>query len=91
MDISDKELSGLEKTAMEKANRTISAIESAIAAFEGLDTKPEDLGHRIQKLRYYQEELSAWYAAMLKSRGDSAEGRVARLRKLYEICEGWQG
>ena len=90
MNISEKELSSLEKAAMEKANRAITSIESAMAACDALETKPYDLRERMQRLKYYHEELSAWYSSMLKKKGDAAEGRISRLRKLYELCQGWR-
>jgi DNA-binding transcriptional MerR regulator len=78
----------MEKLAMEKANAAISAIESAIAAWEASDKKEEGLEERIMHLRAFYDAISSWMKKALKTAGkeDKIEERVERLKEYIEIC-----
>lgn len=86
-----KDVEEMEKLALEKANKAISAIENAIAVWDASKEKPEDLKPRIVRLRYFYEALTAWEKKMLQTMGkeDKLGPRVERLKEFTEICYGY--
>lgn len=78
----------MEKQALDKANKAISAIENAIAVWEASQDKPEDLKPRMIRLKYFYDALSNWEKKLLRSMGrkDQVGERVERLKEFTEIC-----
>jgi hypothetical protein len=82
------DIDDMEKQALDKANKAISAIENAIAVWEASQDKPEDLKPRMIRLKYFYDALSNWEKKLLKSMGrqDQVGERVERLKEFTEIC-----
>lgn len=82
------DIKDMETLALEKANKAISAIETALASWEASPAKPEDLTPRIVKLKYFYEAITRWEKKMLKSMGkkEQISERVERLKEFGEIC-----
>ena len=78
----------MERQALDKANKAISAIENAIAVWEASQDKPEDLKPRMIRLKYFYDALSNWEKKLLKSMGrkDQIGERVERLKEFTDIC-----
>jgi hypothetical protein len=78
----------MERQALEKANKAISAIENAIAVWEASQEKPDDLKPRMIRLKYFYDALSNWEKKLLKSMGrkDQVGERVERLKEFTDIC-----
>jgi len=78
----------MERMTLEKANRTLSAIENAMAVWESSEEKPEDLKPRIARLRQIYEALANWEKKMLQSmaKKEDMDARVSRLREFSDIC-----
>ncbi len=85
-DFSDVE--GLEKDALEKANKALSAIENAIAVWDASKDKPVDYKPRIERLRYFHDALANWEKKMLlaMAKKEDMNSRVEILREFSDIC-----
>lgn len=83
------EIAQMERFALEKANRTISAIENAFAVWDAASAKPEDQELRMERLRVFYDAIVAWEKKTLKTLGkdDQAQERVERLREFVRICQ----
>ncbi len=83
-----KDVEEMEKLALDKANKAISAIENAIAVWDASKDKPEDLKPRMVRLKYFYEALTGWEKKMLQTMGkeDQIGPRVERLKEFTEIC-----
>jgi len=91
-DLSEQDILDLEKTTMEKVNRTVSALEVAMAAWEGSTEKPDDLKEKIPRYKAIHQALSGWQAKAVRAFG--TEDREARIRLIWEfvdICHAYLG
>lgn len=87
-DYSIKDVEEMEKLALDKANKAISAIENAVAVWEASKDKPEALKPRIVRIKFFYEAITAWEKKMLQTMGrkDLIGPRVERLREFTDIC-----
>ena len=83
MDIGD-EAAAVESAAMKKAMKSISAIEVALAEWEGSRDKPPHVAWKIERLRKAHTLLSEWARGSLSGQNDTAS-RLARLRGFADI------
>ncbi|MFN7991187.1 MAG: hypothetical protein U0R44_03435 [Candidatus Micrarchaeia archaeon] len=85
---SASDVAEMEKLAIEKANKAISAIENAIAVWDASAVKPEDMAPRMAQLKNFLEALTSWERNALKSIGkeDMLKERVERLKEFASIC-----
>lgn len=81
----------MERLALEKANKALSTIESALAAWDASMEKPEALMPRIGRLKYFYEALSGWERKMLRSmaKTEGMDARIGRLREFSDICHAY--
>ncbi len=80
----------MERLALEKANRALSAIEVAIAQWNASAEKPPALELRINRLREFHGALSGWEKRMLRSMAKEDVGaRVGHLREFSDICHSF--
>lgn len=87
-EINDSELEDMKKTTMEKAGKTISAIENALAVWDASKDKPTDLASRVDKLRSFHSNISEWEKKMLKTREKSR--KLELLVQFTQICYAYQ-
>jgi hypothetical protein len=87
-DFSPAEVDKMEKLAIDKANKAITAIESAIAAWDASPSKPDELKPRMVRLKYFYDSITAWEKKALVTMGKEEEigERVERLKEFTEIC-----
>ncbi|MFA5412690.1 MAG: hypothetical protein WC350_05080 [Candidatus Micrarchaeia archaeon] len=85
---SPSDISRLEKSALDRANKAVSAIENAIALWEASPQKPQDIGLRVGRLVHFYGEITKWERKMLKSAGRKRDmlARIALLREFSDIC-----
>jgi hypothetical protein len=84
MDIN--QLAALEAQALENSKKTISAIEEAMAAYEGAKVKPPELQEKYEKYRKLRRELTKWVRDFLTGKEPlTLEQRMVRLQKLVNI------
>ena len=78
----------MEKLTMKKANKALTTIESALAAWDASEEKPEDMAIVVNRLRFFHNALSEWEKKMLVSisKGADISERVERLREFSDIC-----
>lgn len=85
------DLEEMEKLTLEKANKALSTIESALAIWDASKEKPEELRPRIGRLKYFYEALSGWEKRMLQSmaKKESMDARIEHLREFSDICHAY--
>lgn len=90
-DLSISDVEDMEKTALDKANKAISAIENALAVWDASKEKPEELKPRMLRLKFFYEAISNWEKKMIKTMGkeDKIGPRVERLKEFTEICHSY--
>ncbi len=86
--ITEKNIGDAEKDTLQVANTTLTALESALAAWEEAKVKPEDLREKFERYSAFRDALADWITRMLKSRdnGDGFSARQARLAEFVSIC-----
>lgn len=78
----------VEKETMEKVNRTISALETAMAAWDAAREKPEELKPKFTRYNQLHEVLSRWQTKALRSLGKAEYGeRVQLLWEFVDLCK----
>jgi len=87
-ELTKENIDGVEKETIERVNKTISALEAALATWNGAKDKPADLKERFAGYERLHSALVQWESRALKSRGkeESFEARVERLREFVDIC-----
>ena len=82
------DLVSTEKETLHRVNKTLSAIEKAISAWDSAKEKSIALEPRVKNLRRFHKELTDWERQMLISisRSESRRKRTALLREFTEIC-----
>ncbi|VVC04778.1 Uncharacterised protein [Candidatus Bilamarchaeum dharawalense] len=81
----------MERQALEKVNKALSAIENAVAIWDSSKKRPVELKPRIEKLKIFHDELSNWEKRILQTMGGNAdtETRVKLLREFSDICHSY--
>jgi hypothetical protein len=74
-----------EKEAMERAKMLISAIEEAMAVYEGAKTKPEGLEKKYESYKRMHKALTAWVRKVLLEKTLTVEERMRRIQELVYI------
>ncbi len=83
----ESDIDELEKVALERANKALSAIENAIAVWEHSAEKPDELQPRINRLKAIHDALANWEKKVLRSMGKpDMASRVENLREFSDIC-----
>jgi hypothetical protein len=85
------DISRMERMAVRKANKALSAIEIALSSWNASSEKPPEMEVRIERLRQFYDELAGWEKKALKTmagRGEVGE-RVAHLREFSDICHAY--
>jgi hypothetical protein len=91
--VNERSIDGLEKQAMENANKTITELDKVLAAWDASKEKPEEYAPRIKKYRWLLDALSGWERAMLLSLKTKPkfEERVKMLERFVDIYSAFQG
>jgi hypothetical protein len=87
-DFSIEDVDKMEKLAIDKANKAVSAIENAMAVWDASSAKPEELKPRMVRLKYFYDAITGWEKKALMTVGmrDEVGARVERLKEFTEIC-----
>ncbi len=91
--INEKNIGSIEDEAIQMVNRTLSALEEAIAAWESSPEKPAELKERYKSYLMMRDELTKWARRFLLSRNEERafKGRLELLRELCDICQVFTG
>jgi hypothetical protein len=89
--INEGNIDAVEEQALQMVNRTISALEEAMAAWEGAADKPGGLKDKYGQYVKLHAELSAWGRKFLLSRKEerTLSGRLALIEELSLICRAY--
>lgn len=87
-DYSASDVEQMEQLTMNKANKALTTIESALAAWDASEEKPEDMALVVNRLRFFHDAVAEWEKKMLISisKGADISERVERLREFSNIC-----
>jgi len=87
----DFDVEAAEKETISRVNKTLSAIEKAVAAWDASKEKPVALKLKIMHLKRFHSMLSSWERKMLMavSKHETMSRRVLLLREFTEICNAY--
>ncbi|MBU0526928.1 hypothetical protein KKE92_00450 [Candidatus Micrarchaeota archaeon] len=87
----EKDLNVLEDETLRKVNKSISALEVALAGWEASKDKPEYLRSKYQKYERFHKELAMWTKKILHARKlkRPVDERVELLRDFVKICSSY--
>lgn len=78
----------VEQETMQRVNKTISALEMAIASWDAAKEKPEDLKPKFMRYGQLHEVLSRWQTKALRSLGKADyDERVQLLWEFVDLCK----
>jgi hypothetical protein len=91
--IDESNIDEAERETIQVANSTLTALESALAAWEASKTKPDSLKEKFDDYARLRDELAGWMTKALRARseGDSFESRQKRLAEFSSICKRYKG
>ncbi len=81
----------LVKRAQSKVSSTISALESAIASYDAMPSKPEKYADTIESMRRLLSRLEAWERKSLIDSNAPAETKRKDLQDLVSISNSSKG
>jgi hypothetical protein len=86
--VDERNIDQVEKETIDKVNKTLSALETAIASWDAAKEKPEDLRPKFQRYRRLHDVLSEWEAKVLRDRTKDTDydTRIHRLHEFVDIC-----
>jgi hypothetical protein len=79
--------SAVEESAIERAGRTITALEAFLAKWDSSPNKPDSMFPEVVKIRRFCELLRGWRKEAVGARGKGDEkAMVRRLRDFIVLC-----
>ncbi len=91
-ELTDADIVESEKATMENVSRTISALEVAMAEWDALTKKPDDLAAKMEHYKKVHEALADWQIRAARSfESDSREARVRLLWEFVDLCHAYLG
>lgn len=90
--IDDSNIAEEERETIRIASSTISALESALAAWEAAKDKPEEFAEKFGRYAKFRDSLAEWLTLMLRAKdnGDGLKARQGRLRDFIRICRDYE-
>jgi hypothetical protein len=90
--ITESNIEEVERVTLEKVNKALSALESALAAWNASPDKPADLEPKYSRYMRLHDSLVRWETNLLRSSGREMDfySRLDRLREFSHICEAYQ-
>jgi len=87
----DFDVEAAENETIRRVNKTLSAIEKAVASWDASKEKPINLRLKIMHLKRFHSRLSKWEKKMVLSisRHEARSKRVLLLREFTEICHAY--
>ncbi|MCI0503366.1 DUF4120 domain-containing protein [Candidatus Micrarchaeota archaeon] len=78
-------------SAQSKVSSTITALESAIATYDGMQNKPEQYADTIASMKKLLSRLEAWEKNSLKNSRAPTESKKKSLNDLITIADSSKG
>ncbi len=90
--INEQNIGEIEQDTIQKVNKALSALESAIASWDASPDKSEDLQPRFMKYKRFHDALVDWETKMLRTPGSQLDfySRMERLKEFSNICYTYQ-
>ncbi|NYZ74593.1 hypothetical protein H0O00_05595 [Candidatus Micrarchaeota archaeon] len=77
----------VEEETIRRVDRTLGTIGDFLSRWDSSDLKPESMYPHVQRIKRFQQELSAWEREAVKARSKADDGaRMKRLRDFVLIC-----
>lgn len=91
--INERNIGSIEEEAIQMVNRTITALEEAIASWDNSPDKPAELKERYKSYLMMRDELTKWARRFLLSRNEERafKARLELIRELCDICQVFTG
>lgn len=86
-----QDIDTLVRGAQSKVSSTISALESAITTWDGMEKKPEEHAETIAAMKKLLPKLEAWTRKSLKNGNASREVKERDLRELISLSDSSKG
>ncbi|MBU0532601.1 hypothetical protein KKB44_03845 [Candidatus Micrarchaeota archaeon] len=89
--VNKKNIDQIERETIQRVNKTLSALEVAIASWDAATDKPEDMKPKFMKYKWFHEALTEWERKALQSlsRKEEYESRLQRLQEFARICHAY--
>lgn len=89
--IDEDNIEKAEKETIDKVNKAITALEKALAEWEGSSDKPEDMKDTFIRYQGFHDSLALWETKMLRTPGEGLDffSRVDRLWEFVKICRAY--
>ncbi len=90
--INEQNIGELEQDTIQRVNKALSALETAIASWDASPDKAEDLQPKFMKYKRFHDALVDWETKMLKTPGSQLDfySRLERLKEFSNICYTYQ-
>ena len=86
-----EELNLIEEETEQKVSRTMSAIESALEAWNAAGKKPPEARRRIIWLREFYEDLVKWEKKSLtRNKSEGIDSKLNRLNEFVQVCSRYE-
>ncbi len=90
--INEDNIGQFEQDTIQRVNKALSALETAIASWDASPDKPEDLQPKFMKYKRFHDALVDWETKMIKNPGSELDfySRLERLKEFSNICYTYQ-
>ncbi len=78
----------VQRETIRRVNKTVTALEAALATWEASKEKPEDMEEKFTNYRRFHDALENWERKSLQAQNkkENFETKVKRLNEFVEIC-----
>jgi hypothetical protein len=86
--ITERNIDKIEQETVKEVSRAIMVLESALAQWNGLDKKPQELEEDYERYQSFHDALEDWETKALRSMGKAMtfEQRLEHIREFVSIC-----
>jgi Asp-tRNA(Asn)/Glu-tRNA(Gln) amidotransferase A subunit family amidase len=87
-ELSEDNIDIIQRETIRRVNKTVTALEAALATWDASEEKPEDMEERFANYRRFHDALEDWERKTLKAQNkkEKFEVKVRRLREFVDIC-----
>ncbi|MGV8085767.1 MAG: hypothetical protein ACP5N9_05965 [Candidatus Bilamarchaeum sp.] len=89
--VSKPDFSKIEKEAIQRADRTLSTIETFLVNWDSSKQKPSSMNQQVSKVKRFYDALSLWQKSTLKAQKSKFDESAAkkRLAAFVHICQNY--
>lgn len=78
----------IQRETVRRVNKTVTALEAALATWDASEEKPDDMAEKFENYRRFHDALEDWERKTLQAqkKNEKFETKVRRLREFVDIC-----